>query len=129
MRMKMDLDCIRAILLEVEAAPVGYKMTIGRLHEALPAYSEDQLNYVCLALQKEGMIEAAVIRVIGMTVPGVKTVKGLTFKGSSFLDSIRTKSGLDHAKAAAQKLGSASLKLLADVLQASAAAALSSVLP
>ena len=43
--MKLNMDCIRDILIAVESLNYGDVYTIPKLHDNLPNYSEETLDY------------------------------------------------------------------------------------
>lgn len=45
--MKLNPDCIRDILVTVESTEYNSAYTIDKLHEKLPAYTVEELNYHC----------------------------------------------------------------------------------
>ena len=46
--MKLDIDCVRDILLECEKASLNQHLLLGQLSSALPKYSEDEIAYIVL---------------------------------------------------------------------------------
>ena len=48
--MKLNPDCIRDILVTVESTEYNSAYTIDKLHEKLPAYTVEELNYHCLQM-------------------------------------------------------------------------------
>ena len=87
--MRLDPACVRAILLEVEAAEYGVRITPEKLHEALPEYSENDIDYTCLTLSDGGFLDVLTVPMVGLEIPSVRSVTRLTYKGHEFLNGIR----------------------------------------
>ena len=47
--MRLDIDCVRDVLMAVEQKGFGQSYTISNLHDLLD-YSSDQIEYTCLKL-------------------------------------------------------------------------------
>lgn len=95
--MTLNQDCIRDVLLQVEAAGLADHITEKTLHAKLPAYTEDEICYACYMLGDAGYLEIEkdrYIRHVGVTV------HGMTYKGHGFLDQIRDATVWDKVKKA-----------------------------
>lgn len=110
--MKLDQDCIRDVLLQVEAADLSDHPTAATLHRKLPRYSEDELCYACYLLGDAGYLD--IEKTYFIRRPAVR-VNGITYKGYSFLEQIRDDTVWGKVKARAKKLGVAALSGLADI--------------
>lgn len=51
--MRLDIDCVRDVLMAVEQKGFGQSYTISNLHDLLD-YSSDQIEYTCLKLSEAG---------------------------------------------------------------------------
>lgn len=121
--MKLDHDCVRDILLAVEDCGFDERINLNTLEQKLPTYPEEQLWYTCLKLEEGGYLELITVPMIRMPMPGIKQIKGLTYQGHEFLDSIREKKNWEKTKHVAQKAGVFSLKALSEIAKNVASAA------
>lgn len=122
MELTLNQDCIRDVLLQVEAAGLANHITEKTLHAKLPAYTEDEICYACYMLGDAGYLEIEkdrYIRHVGVTV------HGMTYKGHGFLDQIRDATVWDKVKKRAKALGTVALTALADIAKDVIAAKLS----
>lgn len=111
MELTLNQDCIRDVLLQVEAAGLADYITEKTLHAKLPAYTEDEICYACYMLGDAGYLEIEkdrYIRHVGVTV------HGMTYKGHGFLDQIRDATVWDKVKKRAKALGTVALTALVD---------------
>ena len=114
--MKLNIDCIRDIMIVIEDLDFKQSINIDRLCECLPNYSEDELHYTSLKLYEAGFIDAIVISI--MSVPGemIKCINELTYNGHVFLDNIRNDNVFAETKSRiAKAVGSASIDVIAQV--------------
>lgn len=124
--MKRDMDLIRSLLLEIEGGRVSFstlsKETADTLgldpQEALSREEAEALEYHLDLLREAGFAEF--IELSG----GYWQVERITWKGHEFIDSIRDPEIWRQTKAGAAKVGSFSVKTLADVAVALAKARL-----
>lgn len=113
--MKLNPDCIRDILISVEEMDYGSMYTISKLHEKLPIYSEDELQYHCIQLLDGGFLNAKTINVIGYTGPQIWRIFDLTYQGHQFLADIRSDTAWNRTKEIAKNIGSESIHALTDI--------------
>ncbi|MBS6283704.1 MAG: DUF2513 domain-containing protein [Oscillospiraceae bacterium] len=113
--MVLNPDCVRDILLEVESLGFDECLTINLLHERLPVYSSDQLEYTCLMLEDGGFLELITIETLGRNLPGVKLIQCLTYKGHEFLANVHKDDIWAGVKSVSSKIGSASLSALTQI--------------
>lgn len=112
--MKFVPDCARDIMLAVEALESDKTLTVPRLAEMYPDYSEDVLNYHCLKLLEADFIDASAVPVRGKTLPQVSKILALTYDGHQALEDIRPQSVWQQAKEAVATVGSFSMHALAE---------------
>lgn len=110
--MKRDMDLIREILLQVEAAPTDDK----RLFIKVEGYSKEEIYY-----HTKLLYEADLIHVYTQTGIGVMGSRSwplsLTSSGHDFLDAARDSTNWKKAKSIiGEKLGSTTLEILKEVL-------------
>ena len=112
--MKLNLDCVRSVLLAVEGKPLGKPLTVENL-KAITKFSEEDIIYTCLKLDEAGFLEVITIPIQRQLFPGIKSVNELTFQGHEFLETIRPDDVWDNTKAKLKKLGSFSLGIIQSV--------------
>lgn len=113
--MKLNNDCIRDILIAIEAMDYGSVYTMDKLHELLPSYSYDELQYHCTQLLDAGLIKATTISVKGTFYPQIRRITDLTCPGHQFLADIRSDTNWNKTKEIAKNVGSESLHALKDI--------------
>lgn len=113
--MKLNLDCIRDILLTVENAKYEEQLSFDKLHERLPKYSEEDLHYCLIKLDEAGLLEVVTIPVMRQHLPGIKSVHNLTFYGHEFLENIKSDNAWNKTKSIAAKVGSYSFNAIRDI--------------
>lgn len=113
--MIFDPDCVRDVLLAVEALDFDGHYSIDSLHEAILRYSPEQLEYTCLVLENGGFLELTTVRLGGQNLPSVKSINGLTYKGHELLSNIRKDSIWTGVKSIATKVGATSLTALTQI--------------
>lgn len=87
--MELNPDCVRAVLLAVEACPFNETLNVEKLAAQLPDYSEEDIWYTCLKLKEGNLIDVETFPVVMSVMPGIKAIKCLTYNGHEFLAKIR----------------------------------------
>lgn len=113
--MKLDLDCMRSILLEVEKQPFNHELRIKDLENLLENYSHDELEYTCLKLQEANFINAKTVH--NPYSSSVIYVLDLTYAGHQFLDEVRADNIWDKTKNIFSKIGASSVSAAAQIGQ------------
>lgn len=111
--MKLNLDCIRAVMLAVENKPLGETLSIREL-EACTHFPEDDVIYTCLKLEEAGFLDLLTVPIRG-PLPGIKSVGELSYAGHEFLNSIRSDDIWAKTKKHAKDLGSFSLPFVQSI--------------
>ncbi len=106
--MKLDLDCIRDILLTVEEN-TGYNegMIVSEAsckYDLLKKYDSNKVMYHIIQSQKSGLIEAEQEDLVGNIL-----IKDLTPNGHKFVANIRENSNWNRIKKVAGDVGTNSL--------------------
>lgn len=114
--MKLDLDCMRSILLEVEKQPFNHELRIKDLENLLENYSHDELEYTCLKLQEANFINAKTVH--NPYSSSVIYVLDLTYAGHQFLDEVRADNIWDKTKNVFSKIGASSVSAAAQIASA-----------
>lgn len=113
--MHLNPDCVRDILLTVEANDFGNTLFPSSLAKALPSYTEDEINYACLKLSEGNLLNVVTMKSIGMTHPAICRIEEITFAGHEFLDNIKSDNVWCKTKQVAKGIGSFSLQTLKDI--------------
>ncbi len=112
--MKLNLDCIRDILLCMEKAEYMETLSMPQVYEALPSYSHEDINYSALKLAEAGLIDATVVSCDGVIDTVVK-LNDILFEGHEFLANIREATIWNGVKSVAVKVGSQSLSAIIQI--------------
>lgn len=115
--MKLNVDCMRDILLTMENYNYGEVSDIEKLHAALPNYTEEEISYACLKMDEAGFINILSAEVMGSFIPTVVQVTEITYNGHQFLENIRQQNIWNKTKETAKKLGSLSIPVLQEISQ------------
>lgn len=113
--MKLNPDCVRDVLLQVEEAGLGDHITPTSLHNALPQYSEEEVEYTCFMLGDGGYLKLMTIDFPMQSIPVVKSVEYLTYSGHEFIANIRKDTVWAGVKDIAIKIGATSLSGLSQI--------------
>lgn len=116
--MKLNSDCLRAILLSVESLDYNQCLTLSSLSELLPEYSWECLNYHCLKLCESGYLTAQLTPERGNVLPVVSRIQDLTFSGHQFLENIRSDTIWSDVKEVSGKIGSHSVSAISQIATA-----------
>jgi Hypothetical protein (DUF2513) len=115
MSMQRDMDLARQLLLHIESDDQyngsGYgPVDPEELNKKQP--SEIVLYHMKL------LADAGFVDVVDWLADGRPMIRGLTWKGHEFLDTVRDPQIWDKTKRAAKKAGGSTLELLADIAKA-----------
>ena len=124
--MVLNEDCIRAVLLQLENLRLGEITDTKSLAKKLPDFSDDDVTYACMQLKDAGYIDAIIKRYTNYQIAGV--VKGITYSGHQFLNTVRDNSQWAKVKNIAQQAGAATIREIADIGKEVAKTAVSKVL-
>lgn len=126
--MKLNLDCIRAILLEVEKCDYNESIPIEILEKRLPTYYNQDIRYNCLKLYEAGYISAICVHVDNSTLPYIHEIIDITYPGHEFLASIRKEENWEKTKEIGEKIGSFGLRMAGTIAEGVASAYFKQVL-
>lgn len=111
--MKLNPDCIREVLMEVESIEFNAELLLSDLCASLKNFSEDQIEYTCIKLEEAGLIKAMVVELENET--SVPVIFDLTYAGHEFLSDTRSNKMWETVKSTAGKIGAFSLKTLSQI--------------
>lgn len=112
--MKLDLDCVRDILLTVEEN-TGYQKYITysintKQYGNLQKYGNEKVMYHILQCEKSNLIEAGQIDLAGNIL-----IKDLTPYGHKFISNIRENKNWNKVKKVANEVGTTSLEAIMQI--------------
>ena len=109
--MKLNPDCVRDLLLYVEAQPPGAEITLSvALPAPLSRYSFPEIEYHAKQCDLSGYLIGCRPNILGE----IKVV-GLSPSGHQFLENVRPDTVWEKTKSTAAKVGSFSLDFLSKV--------------
>lgn len=111
--MELNVDCMRAIMLEIEKQPLNSTLRPKTLKESLPDFESDDIDYAILKLNEAGFINA--------TIPHydngycILSIESLTYNGHQFLETIRDNKVWRKTKNICGKIGSFAIDVITKV--------------
>lgn len=103
-------------------------MSVKTLHERLPEYTQEDLNYTCLKLHEAGFINLQCVPVLGSTMPSIVSIGDLSYHGHEFLNSVRDNKNWSQIKDVAKKAGIFSIKGISQIAESVAVSAITAAL-
>ena len=113
--MKLNPNCVRDVLLELEKLPYQESTTINELLIALPKYSEDDISYTCLKLEEANYINLTCIRSINSCGPLIRSIDDITYYGHEFLNNIHSDTIWNDVKSVGSKIGATSISAFTQI--------------
>ena len=117
--MKLDYDCVRSILLELEKKPRfddDLRITpvpVEEMFAALDRYSDGDILYCIETMKDAELIKANLQYGGGSFIMGY--VSGITYKGHELLDSIRDRKIWQRLKQLLSAAGATTFDIIIDV--------------
>lgn len=111
--MKLDINCVRDVLLEIEEFPLGYQ-PLDSFKKSIQKHGELNVLYTLYKLHEAKYINAE----IGLDeggFPHCMAVYNMTFQGHEFLNSVRSPGVWEQLSEAASEGGTACLKVVGDI--------------
>lgn len=106
--MRLNHDCVRSVLLAIE--DMDYNTVITTRELKLDNYSIEEIKYVVEKLNDVGFIKGNDCSDFGEYEC---LIRSLTFEGHAFLDNIRSNEAWGITKTIINKIGSASIEIVA----------------
>lgn len=126
--MVLDHDCVREILLTVEQCSFNQPLNVEKLAEKLPDFNEDTIWYACLKMDEGGFLDIETVAIAMSTMPDIKQIKCLTYRGHEFLDSIRDGKRWEKVKTVGHAVRDYSLAAIEKIAEEITSAAISAAL-
>lgn len=120
--MKINLDCMRDILLEVEKCDYNETLPVRQLEERLTKYYNDVIRYNCLKLYEAGYIDALCIDVDNSPLPCIHEIIDIRFQGHEFLSNVKKTENWEKTKELGEKIGSFGLNMAGKIAEGVATA-------
>jgi len=111
--MKLNPDCIRDVLLQVEKQQYMEELPIDTLCRNLTEYSNEEIEYTCLKLEEAGFLELNGVKLDGGII--LHSVEDITFAGHQFLADVREEPIWKTTKAVVKKTGASSLSAITQI--------------
>ena len=111
--MRLDIDCVRDVMLELEGFPIG-SFHVSSFKESIEKYGYDAVVYTLTKLIEADFINAGGDR----TMDGlfhIGSIVDLTFQGHQFLEAIREKSVWLKTKSILSRIGASGFSLVSQV--------------
>ena len=113
--MKLNPNCARDILIELEKLPYQQSCTPDALCNVLPNYDESEIAYTCFKLSEANYIDITTINSITTSGPQIRSINDITFYGHEFLNNIRSDTVWDNVKAVGTKIGASSISAFTQI--------------
>ena len=110
--MKLNLDCVREILISIEEYPEPMELEINDFSKMLPQYGLKEIYYCCMRLYEGGYIN---FNDITDGDYHFTTVGDLTYSGHEFLENIKNNNTWSKTKNIALKIGSHSFDIITKI--------------
>lgn len=112
--MKLNPDCMRDVLIEIEKAEYEEPLYLQRFYDALLKYSEDEINYSIVKLEEAGFIKAVIKSHVGYDY-SIHRIDDITYRGHQFLADIRSDNIWNNVKEVSKKVGSNSIQAISQI--------------
>ena len=131
--MKLDLDCVRSVMLVMERdlsftvdgdVLVPNRLTLEQIDSLLPEFSKEDIFYAIYNLNQAGYLDVSILRTSGGGVYNC-TVKDITYTGHEFLNKIRDEKRWAKVKSAANAVRDYSLSAISAIAEGVTSAAIS----
>lgn len=113
--MRLKPECVRDVLLAMEACSIDECLTYSDLCDRLPQHSKDDVRYTCLKLIEARYIDGLTTKTLSDPSPVVIAITDITYSGHEFLNTIRPDTVWEKTKSAIGKIGGTSLPIILDI--------------
>lgn len=124
--MKMNMDCIRDILLEAEDFPLE-PYGVESLSNSIEKYGEECVEYNVLKLIESGLVRGVIEEDLS-GIPCVLRISDITFQGHEFLNKVRDQKHWTVIKAGFNAVRNYSLDAISAIANGVASAAIAAYL-
>lgn len=113
--MKLDMNCVRDIMLTIESQSSYLHMPPDDFCKLLPQYDRKEILYCCEKLYEGGYLHIEYIDLPNSSQSYMRAICDLTFSGHEFLSDIKPPSNWEKLSSFLNQGGSASLKVISNV--------------
>lgn len=110
--MKLNHDCIRELMLYIEEN-LEFGEMIDMSIITISDFSEEDTIYSAVKLHEAGYLSGDVVQTLGGEYRAM--IRGITWEGHKFLDTIRDNQVWSHTKTVLSKVSSASISFTSSV--------------
>ena len=111
--MKLNPDCMRDILLQIEQLPYGERVYPDQLYTSLPNYSHEEIDYSILKMDEAGFINATIEHYLSGNIS--IEIHDISYNGHQFLDTVRSNKVWNVTKKVATDIGSTSVHAITKI--------------
>lgn len=111
--MKLNPDCMRDILIVMEKAGYLEELSPSTVYDALPSYTNDEINYSIIKLKEAEFIDA-IIREYNDGIIILRLID-ITYTGHQFLADVRSDNIWNDIKEVSKKVGSNSITAISQI--------------
>ena len=111
--MKLNMDCIRSVLLEAETLPLHGEMTLDALCSALPSYDKDDIIYTLFKLSEAKYLSVSTSYYDNTT--NIVSIGDISFNGHQFINTIRDNKVWSKVKVVCKEVGSSSVSAVSQI--------------
>ena len=112
--MKLDIECVRDVLLELETFPIGVYL-VGSLENSIANHGRENVEYTLVKLSEANYVNVQYCRMTNGSFL-FDSIFDITFQGHEFLEKIRSDTVWnDKVKPALSSIGSMSFDVISNV--------------
>ena len=111
--MKLNPDCIRDILLQMEQVSYGDNISPKQLHNELTNYTTDEIDYALIKMHEAGFINAKIKQFIDGEIS--IELYDISYNGHQFLENVRSSKVWNVTKKVATDIGSSSVQAITQI--------------
>ncbi|MGB8452773.1 MAG: DUF2513 domain-containing protein [Anaerocolumna sp.] len=115
--MKLNLDCVRDILLTIEDYEYRMNLLVNEFCIMLPDYSPTEVIYCCEKLYEGNYLNLDYVELPKQRNPELVKIRDITFQGHEFLANIRSDANWKEVKGVCGKIGSIAFSAIKSVAE------------
>ena len=122
--MRLNPDCIRAVLLRLEELPYHAEISIPDLSNQIEEFSKEEVEYTCLKLYEAGFILATPLPRPSIKHREVFSILDISYAGHQFIETVRDPKAWRSIKKGCASVGNFALKTISAVAEGVTTAAI-----
>lgn len=111
---KLNIDCVRDILLAVEKRPYGEMWALDDIKEQLEAHQREEIEYALLKLDEGRLLDVQLTQMLRQPI-SVARIDDITYVGHEFLEHVRCEENWNKIKNVSKKVGSTGIRTLLEI--------------